>query len=61
MIFHLFCQNSLLDLITVLEHLLNDIVAKDIGHELKGIRLHFAEQLLLLITVCGLKLLLNET
>ena len=61
MVLHLFCEHPLLDLITVLEQFLDDIVAKDIRHKLEGIRLDFPEQLLLLIAVGSLKLLLNET
>jgi hypothetical protein len=39
---------------------LNDIVAEDIGHQLQGVGLNLAENLLLLITVGCLQFLLDK-
>lgn len=60
MILHLFSQNSLLYLVPVLEQLLDDIVAEDVRHQLEGVGLDLAEQLLLLIAVGRFQLLLDE-
>ena len=60
MVLHLLGQNPLLYLIPVLEELLDDIVAEDIGHQLKRVRLDFAEQLLFLVAVCGFQFLLDK-
>ena len=60
MVFHMLSQNSFLHLITVLEELLNNIVAKDICHKLQGVGLYLAEDLLLLVTICSFEFLLDE-
>lgn len=57
---HLVCQNLLLRLVAVLEQLLHNIVAKDISHQLQAVGLDLPENLLLLVTVGGLQLLLDE-
>lgn len=57
---HLICQDLLLGLVTMFKQLLNNIVPEDIGHQLQGVGLNFSEDLLLLVTVGGLKLLLDE-
>jgi hypothetical protein len=44
----------------MLEELLNNIVAKHICHELQGVRLYLAEDLVLLVTICSLEFLLDE-
>jgi hypothetical protein len=59
-ILHVLGQNSFLHLIAVFEELLNNIVAKDICHKLQGVGLYLAEDLVLLITICSLKFLLNK-
>jgi hypothetical protein len=51
MVLHLLRQYTLLNLITMLEKLLDDIVAEYVSHQLKCIWLNFAEELLLLIAV----------
>ena len=61
MVFHLVCQNLLLRLIAVLEQLLNDVVAEDIGHQLKRIGLNLGKYLVFLIAVCCLQFLLDES
>jgi hypothetical protein len=61
MITHLFGQYSLLDLVAVLEKLLDDIVAKDVRHELKCVGLNLTENLILLIAIGGFQFLLDET
>lgn len=60
MVLHLLSQYPLLYLVAVLEQFLDDIVTEDIRHQLESVGLNFAEELLLLITVCGLQLLLDE-
>jgi hypothetical protein len=60
MILHVLGQNSFLQLIAVLEELLNNIVAKDICHELQSVGLYLAEDLVLLVTICSLEFLLDE-
>lgn len=60
MVLHLLSQHPLLYLIPVLEKFLDDIVAEDIRHQLKGVWLDLTEQLLLLVTVGSLQLLLDE-
>lgn len=57
---HLTNKNLLLRLVTVLEELLDDIVAKDILHELECILLELPEDTFLDFTVCSFKLLLDE-
>ena len=44
----------------MLEQLLNDVVAEDIGHQLKRIGLNLGKDLVFLIAVCGLQFLLDE-
>lgn len=58
---HLVRENLLLCLVPMLKQLLNNIVAKDISHQLQAIRLNFAEHLFLLIAIGSLQLLLDET
>ena len=45
----------------MLKDLLDNIVSKDIGHELQSVWLNFAKDLLLLVAVCSLELLLNKS
>lgn len=60
MTLHLICKYLLLRLIAVLEKLLNNIVAKDIRHKLKAVGLDFAEDLVLLVAICGFQHVLDE-
>ena len=57
---HLVRQNLLLRLVTVLEQLLNNVIAENISHQLQAVGLDLAENLLLLIAVGRLELLLDE-
>lgn len=50
---HLVGENLLLRLVAMLEQLLNYVVTKHIGHELKAVRLDFTEHLFLLVAVGG--------
>ena len=59
-ILHVLGQNSVLHLIAALEELLNNKVSKYICHELQGIGLYLAEDLVLLVTICSLEFLLDE-
>lgn len=58
---HLVGKNLLLRLVAMLKQLLNNVVPKHIGHQLKAVRLDFTEHLLLLIAVRGFQLLLDES
>ena len=49
-----------MNLVPMFKHLLNDIIAENIGHQLQGIRLDLAEELFLLVAICSLKFLLDE-
>jgi hypothetical protein len=60
MVLHLLSQYSFLDLISMFEQLLNDVVAENISHQLQGVGLNLAEQLLFLVTIGGFQLLLDE-
>lgn len=60
-VLHLLSQNPLLHLIAVLEHLLDHIVAENIRHQLQGVGLDLAEDLLFLITVSSFEFLLDES
>ena len=60
MILHLIRQDLLLRLITVFEELLDHVITEHIRHELDGVRVYFAEDLVLLVAVSGLELLLDE-
>lgn len=51
---HLVGENLLLLLVAVFEKLLNDVVTKDIRHQLQSVALNFTEHLLLLVAVRGL-------
>ena len=42
------------------EKLLHNVVPEDIRHKLKRIRLDLTENLIFLVTVCGLQFLLDE-
>ena len=57
---HVRSQYLLVDLATMLEEFLDDVVAKDILHELVGIRLNLLEDALLLVAVRRLQLGLDE-
>lgn len=57
---HLIRQDLLLRLVSMFKQLLDDIVAKDIGHQLQAIGLNLAEHLLLLVAVGRFQFLLNE-
>ena len=61
MTLHLIRQNFLLLLITVLEELLNNVVAEDIRRELQGIWENFFEDLVFFITVGSLQFLLDKS
>ena len=58
---HLSGDDFLLNLVSVFEEFLNDVVAKDILHELKCVGFDFSENLVLLVAVRRLKLLLDES
>lgn len=58
---HLVGENLLLRLVAMLKQLLNHVVTKHIGHQLKAVRLDFTEHLLLFIAVGSLQLLLDES
>ena len=58
---HLVGENLLLRLVAVLIQLLNDVVAKHIGHQLKAVRLDFTEDLFLLVAVGSFQFLLDES
>lgn len=55
------CQHLLLNLATMLEELLDDIIAKDVLHELNSVRLNLSEDSVLLVAVRCLELLLDES
>jgi hypothetical protein len=57
----MFGKYTLLYLISMLKELLNDIVAKDVGHELQGIGLNLTKDLFLLVAIGSLKLLLDKS
>ena len=61
MTLHLLRQDGLLLLSSMLEELLNNVVPKDVCHELQGIGLDLSKNLFLLIAVGRLQLLLDET
>jgi hypothetical protein len=54
-------QDLLLDLVPMFKELLNDVVAKNIPHELKGVGLDLSEDLIFLVAIGRLQLLLDET
>lgn len=58
--FHLVRQDLLLCLISVLKQFLNNVIAKDISHQLKTVWLNLTEHLFFLIAVGSLQLLLDE-
>lgn len=58
--FHLIRKNPLLRLVAMLEEFLDDVIAKDISHELQAVGLNLAEDLVFLIAVGGLEFLLDE-
>ena len=60
MALHLFRQDTLLKLISVLKELLDDIVSKNISHELKGVGADLRENCLLLVAIGSFQLLLNK-
>jgi hypothetical protein len=60
MVFHLLSKHTLLYLVPMFKQFLDNIIAKNVSHKLKSIRLDFAEELLLLIAIGCFKLLLNE-
>lgn len=61
MSFHLIREDLLLGLIAMLKQLLNDVVAKHIGHQLEAVGLYLAEHLLLFVAVGRFQFLLDET
>ena len=61
MALHLTNKNLLLSLVTVLEELLDDVVAKDILHELERILLEFPEDTFLDFAICSFELLLDKS
>lgn len=60
MTLHLIGEDLLLCLITMLEEFLDDIIAKYVCHQLDGIWLDLAEDLILLVGIGRLQFLLNE-
>lgn len=60
-VLHLLGEQSLLHLIAVLEEFLDNVVSKDIGHQLKSVWLNLAEELFFLITIGSFELGLNES
>ena len=60
MVLHLIRQDLLLRLITVFEELLDHIIAEHIRHQLYGVWVYLAKDLVLLVAVSGLEFLLNE-
>lgn len=60
MIHHLVGQNLLLVLVAVLKQFLNNVIAKNVGHQLQCVRLDLAEHLLFLVAVGSLQLLLDK-
>jgi hypothetical protein len=61
MILHALGQHSLLQLVAMFKEFLNNIVTKDICHKLQGVRVYFTENLVLLVAICRLEFLLNES
>lgn len=61
MALHLFSQNRLLGLITVLKELLQNVIAKNVRHQLQRVRKHFFKHHLLLFAVGRLELLLDKS
>ena len=61
MAFHLVCEDLFLGLTSMLKELLGDVVTKNIGHELERIRQDFLKDLFLVVAVCSLELLLDES
>lgn len=57
---HLVREDLLLRLITMLEQLLDNIIAKDISHQLQAIWLYFMEHLFFLIAIRGFQFLLDK-
>jgi len=58
---HLSSQDLLLSLVAMLKELLNDVVAKNVLHQLQGIGKKLAEDLFLFLAVGSLELALNES
>jgi len=58
---HFVREDLLHVLVAMLEELLNDVVSKDVGHQLHRISLNLLEDPLFLVAVGRLELLLNET
>ena len=57
---HLVCQLLLLRLVAMLEELLDHVVAKHVGHQLKGVGVDLGEELGLLVAIRRLQLGLDE-
>ena len=57
---HLLSQSFLLGLIAVLKELLDNVVTKDIHHELNSVGLDLLENLLLFIAIGCFQLLLDK-
>jgi hypothetical protein len=60
MALHLIRKDLFLGLVAMFEELLDNIVAKDVCHQLQAVGLNFAEHLLFLVAIRSLQLLLNE-
>jgi hypothetical protein len=60
MAFHLPSQDALLQLVTMLEEFLNDIVAENVRHQLERILSNLRKDNLLLVAVGRFELLLDE-
>ncbi len=58
---HLIRQSLFLRLIAVLEELLDNVIAKNVSHELNCVWMELPEDLVFLVAVGGLELLLNES
>jgi hypothetical protein len=60
-VLHLLGQDSLLHLTSMLKHLLDHVVSKDVRHQLQSIRLNLAKDLFFFVAIGRFKLLLNES
>lgn len=58
---HLLGKDTLLELVSVLKELLDDVVSKNISHQLERIRLDFSKYYFLLVAIGSFKLLLDKS
>ena len=59
--FYVICQAFLLYLVSMLEKLLDDVVAEDVHHDLKGTWKNFPKDLLFIVTIRCLESFLNHS